>query len=107
MGEIMYDIEVRDEDGAVLVNDSSEAIAMVYSCGHGVYARSLMDVDEMTALEIILGMDKLKDGFLKQSKWLRKMYKRRRRILRSVEEIDLTALHALMSMRGMEDDDAG
>jgi hypothetical protein len=35
------------------------------------------------------------------------MYKRRRRILRSVEEIDLTALHALMSMRGMEDDDAG
>lgn len=101
----MFDLLIKNEDGAILANAETEAIAIVYQSAHGCVASSMMETDSITAFDMVLSLDMLKESILQTDKRLKKMYKRRKRIVRDVTQVDLSMLNALLRNRGDNEDD--
>ena len=102
----MFDLLIKNEDGDVLADARTEAIAIVYESAQRCVASTMMETDEMTAFDILLTLDMVKETILGGDKHLRKMYKRRKRIVRDVTQVDLSLLKALLRNREDDDDDA-
>ena len=102
----MFDLLIKNDAGDVLADARTEAIAIVYESSQGCIASTMMETDEMTAFDILLTLDMVKETILGGDKHLRKMYKRRKRIVRDVTQVDLSLLKALLRNREDDDDDA-
>lgn len=101
----MFELLIKNESGDILADAETEAIAIVYQAAHGCTASSMMETDMMTALDMVLSLDMLKESILQTDKRLKKMYKRRKRIVRGVTQVDLSMLNALLRNRGDNEDD--
>ena len=99
----MFDLLIKNDDGDVLADARTEAIAIVYESSQGCIASTMMETDSMTAFDMVLSLDMLRDSILKRDKQLKKMYKKRKKIVKDVTQVDLTALKTLLL--NMEDDD--
>ena len=102
----MFDLLIKNDDGDVLADARTEAIAIVYESSQGCIASTMMETDSMTAFDILLTLDMVKESILRTDKHLRKMYKRRKRIVRDVTQVDLSLLKTLLRNREDDDDDA-
>ena len=101
----MFDLLIKSEAGDILADAETEAIAIVYQTAHGCTASSMMATDMMTAFDMVMSLDMLKESILQTDKRLKKMYKRRKRIVRGVTQVDLSMLNALLRNRGDNEDD--
>jgi hypothetical protein len=104
-GRTMFEIVIKNEDGVVLTNAETEAIAVVYQSSSGCIASTMMETTSDTAFDIVLSLDMLKNSILKDDKRLKKMYKRRKFLVRNVTRVDLGLLHALLNNRRNDDDE--
>lgn len=101
----MFEIVIKNEDGVVLTNAETEAIAVVYQSSSGCIASTMMETTSDTAFDVVLSLDMLKNNILNGDKLLKKMYKRRKRLIRSVTKVDLGLLHALLNNRRDDNDE--
>lgn len=101
----MFELLIKSGDGDVLAEAETEAIAIVYQSAHGCVASSMMETDSMTVFDMVLSLDMLKESILQTDKRLKKMYKRRKRIVRGVTQVDLSMLNALLRDMGDNEDD--
>ena len=99
----MFDLLIKNDEGAVMTDAKTEAIAIVYQSAQGCIVSSMMETDSMTAFDMVLSLDMLRDSILKRDKHLKKMYKKRKKIVKDVTQVDLTALKTLLL--NMEDDE--
>ena len=100
----MYRITITEDGGRVLTDASTDSIAMVYHSDNGCVVSSMMETDMMTAFDMVLSLDMLKENILNTDNDLRKLYKRRKRIVKGVTEVDLSLLRGLMRSRGSDDE---
>lgn len=100
----MYQIMIRGEDGVVHADDETEAIAVAYKLSGGIMATTLIDTDPLTAFDILLTLDMMQERIMHDHPGLRKMYKRRKRLIKGVTSVDIGPLRAILGNR--KDDDA-
>ena len=88
-----FHIVVKDtENGRVLTDAISDSIALAYDSEEGVHGESFLHCNGVSALNLVLALDGVRDRILSQDEFLRILYKVKDEILSETVAIDIGAI---------------
>ena len=103
----MFQINITDEDGNIVMDEESYALVVVSDQGGAISSTAMVNADIDTLFQMAITMDMVRDKILSQHPILRFLYKFRRKLIKSVAQIDLSLLNEALKRREENDDEQG
>lgn len=98
-----YHITIKDDDGRILTDGESDAIAVAYHGDDGINGHTMIDCDGRTIFHLLLTLDELRDHIMSDNPILRYIYERRDEIIESKIAVDIGTIKRAMQGRDQDE----